>query len=182
MTNKRARPKVRKHLGKLNPKVDVVDEWEEGNIDRDEQKAGLERRERRWKEIQLAQKEEAKLNKKAMDNADKMERGNILRDPTPLELAWLRCDFILSHLMEQKAYEFMEYQRINDAEVYKQLYRKFMSRHMMLFAQAYMDFFAKGGKAPRIITFGEVVQAYKKIKGIKTKFKVIHKGEDEKEL
>ena len=52
----RARAKVRKHLGKKNPKVDVIDEWEHSDIDRDEQKVGMERRERRWKEIALTQK------------------------------------------------------------------------------------------------------------------------------
>ena len=43
----RARAKIRKHLGKKNPKIDVMDEYEWADIDRDEQEAGLKRRERR---------------------------------------------------------------------------------------------------------------------------------------
>ena len=51
-----------------------------------------------------------------------------------------------------------------------------------LIGQAYVDYFAKGGKAYRLVSFGEIVRAYRKYKGIRTKFKIVHKGEEEKKL
>ena len=178
----RARAKIRKHLGKKNPKIDIMDEYEWADIDRDEQEAGLKRRERRWKEIELVQKQERQLQKKAINNAEKMERGVKGVQLTPLQEAWLRCDYLLFNIMELKAYEFMEWQRLNDPGVYRHLYRKFMSKYMMANAQIYADYFAKGGKAPKLISLGDVVQKYKKYKGIKTKIKIVHKGEEEHEL
>ena len=175
----RARAKIRKHLGKKNPKIDVMDEYEWADIDRDEQEAGLKRREQRWKEIELAQKQDKLLEKKAIDNAEKMKRRAVM---TPLQEAWLRCDYILFNIMEPKAYEFMEWQRLNDPTTYKYLYKIFMSKYMMMNAHYYADYFAKGGKAPKLVTIGDVVQKYKKYKGIKTKIKILHKGEDEREL
>ena len=111
-----------------------------------------------------------------------MKRGIKGRGMTPLEEAWLRCDFLLSHIMAKKAYEFMEWQRLNDPACYKHLYKNFMSKNMMHNAQAYVDYFAKGGKPWKLITFGGIIQAYKKYKGIKSKIRIVHKGEDEKEL
>lgn len=184
MPRKKARPKIRKHQNKSKGgKFEVYDEWEHSDIDRDEQKAGLARRDKRWKEIALAQKNAAKLEQKALSEADKMDSNrSLLRDITPLEEAWLRCDYLLSCIMEQKAYEFMEWQRLNDVDAYKKLYRVFMSKAMMSFAQQYVDYFAQGGKPPRYVTYPEIIKAYKKIKGIRTKFKVVHKGEEEREL
>lgn len=175
MPNKRARPKVR---GNKN----VYDEWEHSDIDRDEQEAGLKRRERRWKEIELQQKEARKLEKKAIDEVEKMQRGTKGRALTPIEEAWLRCDYILSHLMDKKAYVFMEHARLKDPECYKYLYRLFMSPHMMHYAQRYVDFFAKGGVSPTQITFGNVIKQYRKYKGIRSKIKIKRKGEKEHEI
>ena len=172
---KRARPKVR-------GKKEVYDEWEHGDIDRDEQERGMKRRERRWKEIELEQKKQRLLERKAIKNVEKMDRGTNGRPPTPLEEAWLRCDFLLSHLMDTKAYAFVEEARIKEPELYKYLYKQFMSPYMMHYAQMYVDFFAKGGKAPKKITYGAVIKAYRKYKGIKSTIKIQHKGEDEKEL
>lgn len=180
MPNKRARPKVRKHLNKTNPKVDVYDEWEHGDRDRNETEQAMKFRARRWKEIELAQKQAAQLEQDALAEADKIGgKRSLLADPTPIEEAWLRCDFLLAQIMERKAYEFMEWQRLNDVTTYKKLYRVFMSRAMMRHAQLYVDYFAKGGKSPINITFPDIIKAYKKIKGIKTKIKIAHKGEDE---
>ena len=178
----RARAKIRKHLGKKNPKIDVMDEYEWADIDRDEQEAGLKRRERRWKEVELAQKQARELEKKAIDNAEKIKRKPMALVVSPLEEAWLRCDYLLFNIMETKAYEFMEWQRLNDPDVYKYLYRKFMSKYMMANAEMYVDYFAKGGKAPKLITLGDIVKRYRKYKGIKTKFKIVHKGEEDREL
>jgi len=169
------RPKIR---GKKN----VYDEWEHADIDRDEQKAGLERRARRWKEIELAKERQRHLEQVALDAAGNVRKDTKAREPTELEYAWLRCDFILSHIMEPNAYYFMEQQRINDSDTYKRLYRKFVSPNMMLHMQDYVDYFAKGGKPPKAIPLGLVVQYYKKIKGIKTKFIIKHKGEEEEEI
>ena len=170
-------------MNKGRNKDNVYDEWEHGDIDRDEQEAGLKRRDRRWKEIELKQKRDAQLEQEALAKADKIDsKRSLLRDPTPIEEAWLRCDFLLAQIMEQKAYEFMEWQRLNDVDAYKRLYRVFMSKAMMQNAQLYVDYFAKGGISPINITFPDVVKAYKKIKGIKTKFTVVHKGEDNREL
>jgi len=171
---KKARPKVRH-------KKDVLDEWEVADIDRDEQKAGLIRREKRWKMMELAQKYQQELEKKAIDEAEHMNRprNQLL---TPLQEAWLRCDYLLFNIMEKNAYAFMEYQRKNDPEIYKKLYRKFMSKNMMEHAQYYVDYFARGNKAPKLVMIGDVVKEYKKLKGIKSNIKIIHKGEDEREL
>ena len=171
---KKVRPKVR-------GKKEVYDEWEHHDIDRDEQKAGLIRREKRWKMMEMARQYQQQLEKEAIDKAGHLDqkRNELL---TPLQEAWLRCDFLLSNIMEPEAYNFMEYQRIHDPETYKKLYRKFMSKNMMENASLYVDFFAKGGVAPKKAKIGDVVREYKKIKGIRTKFRVVHKGEEEKEL
>jgi len=169
---KKVRPKVR-------GKKDVVDEWELADIDRNEQKMGLKRREKRWREIQ----KEISLNriaeKKSIENVEKM--GNA-REPTLLEQAWLRCDYVLSHVMEPRAYKFMEITRIKDPDCYKLLYRIFMSKQMMYNIQYYVEYFLRGYKVQEKITLASMMKEYKKIKGIKTKIRVIHKGEEEKEL
>ena len=183
MPSKKGRPKVRGKMHKGRNKDDVYDEWEHGDIDRDEQTAGLKRRAKRWKEIELAQKNDTKLEQDALAKADKIGgKRSLLRDPTPLEEAWLRCDFLLANMMIKQAYEFMEWQRLNDVDTYKRLYRVFMSKAMMQNAQLYVDYFAQGFTPPRLITYPEVIKAYKKIKGIRSKIKIVHKGEDEKEL
>ena len=183
MPNKRVRPKVRKHLGKKNPKIDVYDEWEHGDMDRDEAELRMKGREKRWKEIEAAQKAARKLEKKAIDEVEKMKRDTKGRPMTPIEEAWLRCDFILSHIMDVKAYAFMENIRIKDPKCYKWLYKRFMSKNMMVNAQMYVDFFAKGGVAPYAkVSYGAMIKAYKKYKGIRSTIKVVHKGEEEREL
>ena len=167
---------------KAGGKTEVIDEWELVDIDRDEQRAGLERRDRRWKEIKFAEKQKRLLEKKAIDEVEKMKRDVKGHAMTVIQEAWLRCDFLLSHIMEQKAYEFMEWQRLNDPECYKYLYKQFMSPHMMHFAQMYVDYFAKGGYPARMITHGDIIKKYRKYKGIKSKIRIVHKGEEKKEL
>ena len=168
---------------KAGGKTEIIDEWEIVDIDRDEHNLLLEHRDRRWKEVKLAQKQARLLEKKAIDEVEKMERdkkgGRVM---TALEEAWLRCDFLLSHIMEQKAYEFMEWQRLNDPECYKYLYKQIMSPHMMHYAQMYVDFFARGGIPARQVEHADIVRMYRKYKNIKTKFKIIHKGEKERDL
>ena len=167
---------------KAGGKTEIYDEWEHIDIDRDEQRAGLLRREKRWKEIELVQKQAAALEKKAIDEVEKMKRDMKGRAMTAIEEAWLRCDFILSHIMEKKAYEFMEWQRLNDPQCYKFLYKKFMSPHMMHYAQMYVDYFARDGKPFRMVTHGDIIKMYRKYKGIKTKIKFKRKGEKEYDL
>ena len=127
----------------------------------------------------MAQKQDKLLEKKAIDNAEKMKRKAAM---TPLQEAWLRCDYILFNIMEQKAYEFMEWQRLNDPKCYKWLYKQFMSKAMMQNAQIYIDYFANGNKAPYKVGYGHIIKAYRKYKGIKTKIKIIHKGEEDHAL
>ena len=167
---------------KAGGKTEIVDEYDLADIDKDEQRAGLERRDKRWKEIKFAQKQERLLEKKAIDEVEKMERDIKGRTMTAIQEAWLRCDFLLSNIMEQKAYEFMEWQRLNDPECYKYLYKQSMSPYMMHYAQMYVDYFARGGEAPILISHGDIVKKYRKYKGIKTKFKIVHKGEEEHDL
>lgn len=169
---KKVRPKVR-------GKRDVVDEWEFADIDRNEQKAGLKRREKRWREIEKEVARGRIAEKKAIDNVEKM--GNA-RDPNLIEQAWLRCDYVLSNVMEPTAYKFMEIARIKDPECYKRLYKIFMSRQMMYNIQYYVEYFLRGFKIKEPIKFSSVMKEYKKIKGIKNKIRVIHKGEEEHEL
>jgi len=167
---------------KARGKKDVFDEWEIADIDRDEQRAGLERRAKRWKEIELGRKNKQNLEKIAIDNADKMvTKESLFKNPSPLKMAWLRCDFILSNIMEKEAYDFMEWQRVNDPECYKALYRKFVSPNMMINAQAYVDYFAKGGKAPKTISHSDIVKAYRNHYSL-TKITIKHKNEEECEL
>lgn len=172
MPSKKVRPKVR-------GKRDVYDEWEHSDIDRDEQKRGLERRARRWKEIEIENKRQAALNEKAIDEIEKKDRGTKNRQPTELEKAWLRCDFLLAQIMVPKAYEFMEWQRINDPDTYKRLYRKFMSKNMMAYAEQYIDYFLSEKKAPKMVSFPEMIKQYKKIKGIKSKTTIVRKGQED---
>ncbi len=175
MAGKKARAKVR---GNKN----VYDEWEHADIDRDEQSAGLKRRDKRWKEILIEQQKQRNLEKKALEDVGYQNRGYKGRPPTELETAWLRCDFILANIMDRKSYQFMEWQRVHDTDAYKRLYRHFVSKNMLQNMQQYVDYFAQGYKAPRLIPFPEVIKYYKKIKGIKSKMKVFHKGEDEYDL
>lgn len=181
MAGKRHRPKVRKHLGKKNPKVDVVDEWETMDVDRDEQKAGIERRRKRWRQVETERLLEKAAEQAAIKHAEKMnpDRG---REPNFLEKAWLRCDYVLSNVMEKNAYNFLENIRVKDPECYKRLYKIFMSKNMMSRIQAFVDFFAQGGEVPERIPLSEVVKHYRKIKGIRSKIKVVHKGEDDRDL
>ena len=164
---------------KHNPKKGGIDEWEVADIDRNEQKLGMERRARRWKEIETQRKAEKKAEKKAIENAEKMGQS---RQPNWLEEAWLRCDYVLNNIMEQKAYAFMEHQRTTDPAMYKTLYKVFMSPNMMEHIQQWVSFFASGQKAIGRIPLSEVYKHYKKLKGIKGTIKVVHKGEEEREL
>jgi hypothetical protein len=149
------------------------------DIDRNEQKAGLKRRERRWKEIESELASARKAEKIAIKNAEKM--GNS-REPNMIEQAWLRCDYVLSNLMEPKAYKFMELVRVKDPECYKRLYRIFMSKNTMHHIQYFVDYFASGGTTQEPIKFSSIIKEYRKIKGIKSKFTVKHKGEDDFDL
>lgn len=182
MPNKKARPKVR-------GKKDVIDEWEICDIDRDEQQAGLARRERRWKEIQQEIESRRKLEKKALDNAERIDPVTnrdvekvIKHQLTPIQEAWLRLDYILFNIMETKAYQFMEYQRLNDPECYKILFKKFISPNMMANVDYYIMYFASGKIAPKKATLADVIREYNRYYNIKPKFTIKHKGEEEKKL
>jgi len=84
--------------------------------------------------------------------------------------------------MEEDAYSFLEWQRMNDPECYKQLYRVFMSPYMMEHAQYFVNAIDSGMPIEQKIPLKEVVKHYKKFKGIKDKIIIKHKGEEEKEL
>lgn len=176
---KKTRPKIRKHLGKKNPQVDVVDEWELFDIDRDEQKAGLKRRRNRWREVRKELALNKKAEKVAIKEAGKM--GNS-RNPNQIELAWLRCDYVLSNVMQLPAYNMMEYFRLNQTETYKKLYKIFMSKYMMQNIQYFVDYFSNGGSVKKKITLAMIYKEYKKLYGIKTKFTIKRKGEKDHEL
>jgi len=160
---------------------EVYDEWEHADIDRDEQKAGLKRRAKRWRDMELEEIRIKKMEELAIKKVEKVKEL-ATRDPNELEKAWLRCDYVLSHIMDKNAYDFMETARINDPELYKKLYRIFMSRHMMENIGLYIDYFDKGGISPIIVTYGDVIKTYRKIKGIKSIITIKHKNEEELEL
>lgn len=173
--SKRIRAKVR-------GKKDVIDERDYADIDKDEQKAGIKRRERRWKEIELEIKRQKLLEKKAVVNADKMNPEPNIRQPTALEAAWLRCDYVLYNIMMPPAYALMEWIRINDPEGYKHLYRIFMSKNMMDNIEYYVSYFAQGHTIPKQIPKRDVMMRYAKYKGYETSVKVRRKNEKEYEL
>jgi len=174
-------PSWKKQRPKVRGKKDVVDEWETMDIDRDEQERGLKRRKRRWKEIEAHNRKIRALEKKALKKAQKIKPENY-RQPTPIEAAWLRCDYVLSNIMDKKAYHFMEVAREKDVKCYKYLYKIFMSRNMMEHIQDFVIFFAKGGKSEELISFPTVIKHYRKYKGIKSNIKIAHKGEEEYDL
>lgn len=173
--SKRVRPKVR-------GKKDVLDEWEVADIDRDEQKLGLERRERRWKEIQAEQQRQRLLEKKAIKNAEKMKSPPNTRQPNELEMAWLRCDFVLWNMMDGEAYMLMEYLRTVEPDTYKHLYRIYMSKYMMENIEFYVDYFAQGHKPDHLIPKADVMKHYLKYKGYKSTIKIKRKGEEERDF
>ncbi|KKM86444.1 hypothetical protein LCGC14_1278980 [marine sediment metagenome] len=170
--SKRIRPKVR-------GKKEVFDEWEHMDIDRNEQKAGLKRRARRWKEIQREVKLQKVLEKKAINNADKMKLPPKTRQPTPLEEAWLRCDYVLFHMLTRSAYQTLEWIRINDVEGYKYIYKIVMSPNMMNNISYYVDYFAEGGTVDKLIPKNIIMGKYMKYRGYKPIIKVKRKGEEE---
>jgi hypothetical protein len=174
---KKTRPKVR-------GKRDVVDEYDLADIDRNEQKAGIKRRERRWKEIELKQK----LKKAEIDNmlkkADKIN-PNIRQGLTPQQELWLQVDYCLAYLMEEKAHRFLDDIRIQgDIKTYNKLLNIFFSDVMRANLQNWLNYFdATGCRVPDPITLASVVREYRKIKGIKkTNIKIVRKGEKDKEL
>lgn len=171
-----------KQRPKIRGKRDVVDEWEFCDIDRDEQKAGLKRREKRWREIQLDIEEKKELEKKAIENAEKFGRINPAGVITPLQEAWLRCDYVLYNIMEKDAYNFLEHKRKNDPDCYKYLYKIFMSRYMMRNIEYFVQLFANDYKLPKRIPLSEIYKHYRKYKGIRPNIMVKHKGEKEKKL
>ena len=158
---------------------EVLDEWEIADIDRDEQKRGLKRRERRWKEIELEQKKIREMEKLAKKKAEA-----IARMPNSVELAWLKCDYILSNVMTKDAYEFMYNLISTDSEAYKHLYKVFMSPYMMERSDYYVQYFRKGGKVidEEIIPLSMVVKYYKKFRGIENKIIIKRKGRKDYEL
>lgn len=172
-------------MGKVRPKVrgkkDVVDEWEFADIDRAEQKIGLKRRARRWKMIEKARKDAIKAEKLAIKNAEKMN-PDLRREPNELEKAWLRCDYVLSNVMQVPAYDMMEYLRINEPKTYKYLYKIFMSKYMMQNINQFVEYFAKGGKAKTMIKLSDIVKEYRKMKGIKSKIVIKRKNQEDIEL
>lgn len=174
MGNKRVRPKVR-------GKRDVLDEWEIEDIDRAEQKAGLKRREQRWKENELDELRFMKLQK-ALEKKKKALKGKKPRQPTEAEVGWLKCDYILHFIMEPKAYDFMYKFTTEDPECYKYLYRIFMSHYMIASADLWIRYFAAGNKPEKTITYGDVIKHYREYKGEKSTIKIKRKGEEEREL
>jgi len=174
MSNKKVRPKVRH-------KKDVLDEWEIADIDRDEQRLGLERRARRWREIEMELIRQKQLEKTAVKNAEKM---NIPRNrpPNELEEAWIRCDYVLYNMMEEDAYMVMEWLRLHDPDAYKFLYRKFVSKYMMENIMYYMDYFAAGNEAKYKIPKSHVMKFYKQYYNIKNKITIKRKGKEDREL
>lgn len=175
MLSKRVRAKVR-------GKKDVFDEYEIADIDRNEQREGIKRRERRWKEIEHEIKRKKLLEKKAISIAEKMKEPPKTRQPNPLEEAWLRCDYVLYNIITQAGYNLMEWIRVNDPEGYKYLYRVFMSKNMMDNITDFVDFFSQGNSIGKRIPKHEVMRHYVKYKGYKGKVRVKHKGEEEYEL
>ncbi len=178
----KVRPKLRKELNKPESETKIIDEWEIADIDRDEQKEGLKRRERRWKEIELENIRQKKLRELAVKKAEKMDQKSVYREPNELEKAWLQCDYILWNIMQKPAYEFMEYHRTEYPDIYKKLYRVFISPYMMENAEFYVDYFANGGKLDKPITLATVIKEYKKIMGVRPEIRIIHKGEKERKL
>ena len=172
--SKRVRPKVR-------GKKDVIDERDYADIDRDEQKRGLKRREKRWKEIEHQIRLDKHLEKKAIANAEKMKNPSG-RQPNQLEAAWLRCDYVLYNIMSQSAYQMLEWIRHNDPAGYRHLYKTFMSRNMMDNIGLFVDFFAQGNTVPQKIPKSDIIKHYVKYKGYKGKVRVKHKGEEEYDL
>lgn len=158
---------------------EVLDEWEIADIDRDEQRRGLKRRERRWKEIEL---EEKRI--RAMEKLAKKKAEAIARMPNPIELAWLKCDYILSNIMTKDAYDFLYNLISTDSEAYRHLYRIFMSPYMMERADYFVKYFHRGGKTPEedLVQLSKVVKWYKKFRGIKNKITIKRKGREEYEL
>lgn len=163
-----------KQRPKVRGKRDVMDEWEVADIDRDEQKAGLERRKKRWQEIQLQIAKQKELEKKAIAKAEKMQNPKN-RPPTPLEEAWLRCDYVLWNLLDEKAYGTMEWFRVNEPDAYKHIYKKLLSPFMMEHIQLYVNFFAMGGTTLRIPQ-ALVRKFYMKYKGYRPTVSVQHGG------
>lgn len=115
------------------------------------------------------------MEKKAIDNADKMDTPPKTRQPTPLEEAWLRCDYVLWNMLDRRAYATMEWLRKNEVEAYKTLYRKLVSPAMMENIQLYVDWFASGGKCVQISN-KVVMKHYLDYKGYKRTISVQHGG------
>lgn len=174
MPSKRVRPKVR-------GKKDVIDEWEFIDIDRDQQKAGLKRRAKRWKEIDRQIANNKKAEKIAIKNAEKMN-PDLRRQPNAIESAWLRCDYVIYNIMQQPAYNQMEEFRTNDPKAYKALYKVFMSKYMMEHIQYFVDYFASGQVVKKKITLADIIKNYRKIRGIKAKIIIKRKGKKDIEL
>lgn len=171
----RQRPKVR-------GKKDVIDERDWADIDRDEQKRGLKRREKRWKEINFEIKRQKNLEKIAIAKAEKMKQPPRGRQPTELEEAWLRCDYVLYNIMSMAAYQMMEWLRLNDPAGYKAMYKIFISRNMMDNITSYVDYFAQGNSITKKLPKSEVIKHYVKYRGYKPSIKIKHKGEKERDL
>lgn len=167
---------------KHNIKKGVIDEWEICDVDRDEVNAGQKRRARRWKEIKMQEQIARNLEKQAIKNAEKMKAPPVNRPPTPLEEAWLRCDYILWNIMTQQAYSFMEYQRKNDPDVYKYLYKVFMPQRVMQWAEKYVDLLANGHQFQKKVPLPDVINYYRRFKGIKNTITVKRKGQKDREL
>lgn len=161
---------------------EVYDEWEHMDIDRNEQREGIKRREKRWKEIEREIRLKKHLEKRAIENAEKMHEPPKTRQPNPIEAAWLRCDYVLYNIMTDAAYGMMEWLRIEDPTGYKHLYKIFMSRNMMENISLFVDFFAQGNTIPKRLPKSEVIKHYVKYRGYKPTIIVKHKGEEEYDL
>lgn len=171
-------PSWKKQRPKVRGKKDVIDEYETMDVDRDEQKVILKSREKRWKEIKLQQQRERQAEKKALDNAEKMDPN--LRSPlTELELAWLRYDYVLANVMERNAHIFFDSIRKKDIKSWHVLLDIFMSKNMRKNIETWLSYFDHGGMVKSKIKLIEVIKEYRKLKGIKTKIKVMRKGEKE---
>lgn len=175
-SDRRTRPKKR-------GKKDVFDEWEHLDIDRNEQKVMHKNRERKTKMDELDAIRAKKAERIAVSMAEKFNTHEIMRrPPNVLEEAWLRCDYLLYNMMTRKAYSFMDGLRLKDAKCYKYLYRIFMSPYMMEHANYWVKYFANGGKVQKRIDYAIVFKHYARYYGITPTIKIMHKGEEEKDI
>ena len=170
-------PSWKKQRPKVRGKKEVIDEWETMDVDRDEQERGLKRRARRWRDIEKAQAEARKVEREALKTADKI-RKDIRRPRNVIEEAWLKYDYVLANIMERRAHEFLDKIRVGDVELYNKILNIFISPYTKEHVDIMVQYFANGLSVAKKIALVDIVKEYRKLKGIRTKITVKHKGED----